>query len=159
MARQVWPLLALVSAALAAALVWYTRSGDGVLLRLAWELFETAALGLVGSFALHESAHVVVLRRIPTVTRVALVRTGWRTSVVPEGDMTARQIVAVAVAGPAVCALVGAALWLSALDRVLAWWYLAHLVFLLPFFGDGRSLRLALRVRREARGDGDGDGG
>ena len=141
MAAQVWPLLAFAGLLLAVALVWMARSGDSVPALMAWVLLaKPAALGLVSSFALHESAHVLVLKRIRTVTHIAIERTGWRTSVIPEGTMNARQTAVVALAGPSACVAVGAVLWLSSLDRSLAWWYLAHIVFLLPFFGDGRAV-------------------
>lgn len=147
MAAQVWPLLALVGGLLAAALAWMVRSGDAVPATMAWVLLvKPAALGMVAAFALHESAHVVVLKRIRTVTHIAIERTALRTSVVPEGTLTARQAAAVALAGPCACVAVGAALWLSGLDRSLSWWYLAHIVFLLPFFGDGRALWHCLRA-------------
>lgn len=144
-----WPLLAFAGALLALALFWWARSGDAVPATMAWVLLvKPAVLGLVVPFALHESAHVVLLKRIPTVTRIALERTAWRTSVIPEGEMTARQTGAVALAGPLACAAVGAVLWLSGLDRPLSWWYLAHLALLLPFFGDGRALWRSVRDLR-----------
>ncbi|SCK06219.1 hypothetical protein [Streptomyces sp. WMMB 322] len=150
-AAQVWPLLAFVGVLWAAALVWMARSGDSVPATMAWVLLvKPAALGLVAAFALHESAHVVVLKRIGTVTHIAVERTVLRTSVVPEGTMTARQAAAVALSGPSACFAVGAVLWLSGLDRSLSWWYLAHIVFLLPFFGDGRALRQSLRADGKA---------
>ncbi|MBP2329748.1 hypothetical protein JOF56_010133 [Kibdelosporangium banguiense] len=154
-AAQVWPLLVFLGAFLAIALAWLARSGDSTPAEMAWWLFKAAALGLVGSFALHESAHVMVLKRIRTVTHIAIDRMAWRTSVLPQGTMTGRQIAGVAIAGPFFCVVVGAVLWASRLDRSLAWWYLAHGVFLLPFFGDGRSLRQGLRTpwRQPAKKD------
>ncbi|MCZ4122370.1 hypothetical protein [Streptomyces sp. H39-S7] len=147
MATQVWPLLAFVGVLLAAALVWFALSGDRVLAGLTWALlFKPAALGLVASFALHESAHVIVLKRVRTVTHIAVERTMWRTSVIPEGNMTARQTRVVALAGPSACVIVGAFLLLSGLDRSLAWWHLAHIAFLLPVFGDGRALWRSFRA-------------
>lgn len=122
-------------------------SGDAGPALLAWWVCEPAVLGLVGSFTLHESAHVLALRRVRTVTRVAIERTAWRTSVIPEGTMTGREAAGVAAAGPLACVLAGLLLWLPDLDRALAWWYLAHLVFLAPCFGDGRALFGALRRR------------
>jgi hypothetical protein len=144
-AAQVWPLLAVLGALLVAGVAWSVGSGETAPAGMAWWLFKTGAIGLVGSFALHESAHAVVLRRIDTVTHLALDRRAWRFSIVPVGALSARQVVGVAVAGPLACVLVGAALWLSVLDRSMAWWYLMHGVFLLPFFGDGRSLLRGVR--------------
>ncbi|QXJ22889.1 hypothetical protein AGRA3207_003965 [Actinomadura graeca] len=152
---QVWPLLAFLGGLLAVALAWFASSGDGVPAEMAWWFFKAAALGLAGSFALHEVAHVVVLKRLPHVTHIAIERTMWRTSVIPAGTMTALQSAGVAVAGPSSCVIVGAGLWSMGLDRALAWWYLVHLVFLLPFFGDGRNLvhglREAVALRRARR--------
>ncbi|MFJ5231069.1 hypothetical protein ACIQBJ_14390 [Kitasatospora sp. NPDC088391] len=146
-AVQVWPLLALAGLLLGAALLWRVRSGDGVPAAMAWLLLaKPAALGLVAPFVLHECAHALVLKRVRTVTHLILERTAWRTSLVPEGILTPRQSAAVALAGPLSCAAVGAVLHLTALDRPLSWWYLAHLVLLLPPFGDGRALWQALRA-------------
>ena len=146
-AAQVWPLLVFAGVLLSMALVWMAHSGDPVPAKMAWMmLVKPATLGLVVPFALHESAHALVLKRIRTVTHISIERTAWRTSVLPEGTMTARQTAMVALAGPSVCAAVGALLWLPGLDRPLAWWYLAHIVFLLPFFGDGRALWHSFRA-------------
>lgn len=140
-AAQVWPLLAFAGLLLGAALVWLARSGDPQPTLLAWGLVaEPAVLGLVAPFALHESAHVFVLKRIRTVTHITIERTAWRTSVIPHGAMTARQTAAVALAGPSACLAAGALLRFSGLAGSLSWWYLGHAVFLLPVFGDGRAL-------------------
>lgn len=148
-AAQVWPLLAFAGVLMAMALVWMARSGDPVPAETAWILLvKPATLGLVAPFALHESAHALVLRRIRTLTHITIERTPWRTSVIPEGTMTARQTAEVALAGPAACVAVGTLLWLPGLDRSLAWWYLAHILFLLPFFGDGRALWHSYRATR-----------
>jgi hypothetical protein len=145
-ATQVWGLLVFLGIFLAIALTWLARSGESTPAEIAWWLFKTSTLGLVGSFALHESAHVMVLKRIHTVTHIAIEQTMWRMSVLPIGTMTARQIVGVAIAGPFSCIIVGTVLWVSDLDRSLAWWHFAHGVFLLPFFGDGQSLRRCLHA-------------
>ncbi|MEV0276671.1 hypothetical protein AB0I22_09865 [Streptomyces sp. NPDC050610] len=151
-AAQVWPLLTLAATLLAAALTWQAHSGDPVPAAMAWKLLaKPAAFGLVASFALHESAHVLVLNRIATVTHITLERTAWRTSVIPHGTMTTRQTATVAAAGPLACAVAGALLWLSGLDRPLSYWYLAHLAFLLPPFGDGRALWRSFRRPPSAR--------
>lgn len=145
MAAQVWPLLALLGVLLVASLAWFFSTGDSGTVSVAWWLFRTTAVGLVGSFALHEAAHVLVLKRIDTVVRLAIERTAWRTSIVLSGVLTARQVVSVAIAGPGACVAVGLGLWVSDLGSSLTWWYLAHGMFLLPFFGDGRNLYRGLR--------------
>lgn len=152
-AGQVWPLLAFAGLLLAAAVLWSASSGDRVLLALALGFARTVALGLVGAFALHEVAHVVLLRRIATVRTIVLERTAWRFSVVPRGAISPPQAAAVAVAGPAASALVGVALRVTGVDLWLSWWFLAHAAFLLPVFGDGRALVIALWRWRTATAD------
>ncbi|MGL4177281.1 MAG: hypothetical protein ACRCSN_14525 [Dermatophilaceae bacterium] len=146
-ARQVWPLLASAVCLVALSLGWWVSSDDAMLVRLAAAFLEVVAIGLVGSFALHEWAHVVVLRRVSTVTSIVVERTFWRFSVVPRGSMTARQVVAVAAAGPLVCVVTGLVGLLVDPDALLGWWFVAHGIFLLPPFGDGRSLCSGLRGR------------
>lgn len=48
--------------------------------------------------------------------------------------------------GPLFAALIGIVLGFFPLTADLRMWYLLHLVFLLPFFGDGRALLLGLRT-------------
>lgn len=124
-----------------------------MLLDLALAFARTVAIGLVGAFALHEVAHVLALRRVDTVTRIVVERTAWRLSIIPVGTVGPRRAAAVAVAGPLSCLLVGAALGVSGIDVWLAWWFGAHLLFLLPVFGDGRTLVSSLwRWRRTGPG-------
>lgn len=137
---QVWPLLAFIGVLVAASLAYAVRSGDGVPLELSWGLFLLAGPGVVGSFVLHEGAHVVALRGAPGVTHVAVERTLLRVSVVPVGEVTPSRAAGVAVAGPGACVLVGVALWALGVPAAWCWCYLAHGAMLLPFFGDGRTL-------------------
>ncbi len=141
---QVWPLLALLIALTGAALVWWGASGDPVPARMFGRLTAIAVGGLVGSFLLHELAHLGVLRRIPSVDEVLLERTRWRLSLHPRGRMSPGQVALVAVAGPATCVLVGLALWVLAPDSTLRWWYLAHTLALVPPMGDGRAVVTAI---------------
>ena len=144
--RQVWLLLAFVAGLLVAAGGWFATSGDPVLVEIAWWMVQTAAVGLVGSFVVHETAHVILLRRIAGVTHIAIGQTLWRFSVMPVGSLTAAQTAGVAAAGPLACVTVGALLWSITPISSLAWWYFGHALFLLPVFGDGRCLVTALRA-------------
>jgi hypothetical protein len=139
-ARQVWPLLALLTLLAAGGFVWWIRSGDPSLARLGGSLVLAGVGGLVGSFVVHETAHLLALRRLRTVTEVRLERTLWRLSLRPIGPMTPGQVAGVALAGPGACVVVGIALALALPESSVRWWYLAHAVFLLPVFGDGRAL-------------------
>ena len=55
---QVWPLLALLATLTSAAVVWWAASGDPVPAQMFARLVGVTVVGLVGSFALHELAHV-----------------------------------------------------------------------------------------------------
>ena len=145
-ATQVWPLLGLVVLFVGGAAVWRVVSGDHSLIDVAAGFGRVVVVGLVGSFALHEVAHVVLLRRLPGVTHITLERTAWRFSVAPLGTLSAREVGLVALAGPGAC-LLAAPVWCMVLpESGLAWWYAAHLVFLLPPFGDGRMLVASVRA-------------
>jgi hypothetical protein len=156
-ARQVRLLLMLAGALLAASCVWLARSGDAGSLTLAWDFTLLILVGLIGSFALHESAHVLLLKRVPGVTHIALERTMWRFSVRPMGSLSPGELARVAVAGPVSCVAVGAILLVVSPSMSLGWFYLAHGVFLLPFFGDGRNLVTALGLLQQAAGAGERD--
>ena len=141
---QVWPLLALLGVFTIAAAAWWAASGDAVPAHLFARLTAVALLGLMGSFVVHELAHLMALRRVHTVHEVRLERTPWRLSLHPRGPMTPLQVAAVAVAGPGACALVGLTLWVLVPGSALHWWYLGHLVALVPPLGDGRALVTAI---------------
>ncbi|MEG9224955.1 hypothetical protein [Aeromicrobium sp. Sec7.5] len=147
---QVWPLLALLGALTAAAGGWWSASGDPVPAQMFGRLTAVVILGLLGSFVVHELAHLLALRRIASVDQVWLERTGWRISLHPCGLMSPRQIAAVAVAGPGACVLVGLGLGVLLPGSTLRWWYLAHVLALVPPLGDGRALVTAARSSRRA---------
>ncbi|MDQ4501784.1 hypothetical protein [Sinomonas sp. ASV322] len=72
----------------------------------------------------------------------------FRVSLKPHGEITARQAIAVALAGPLACVVPGVVLWVAVPQLGLAWWYLAHIVLLLPCFGDGQAVVAAVRRLR-----------
>ncbi|GAA1747575.1 hypothetical protein [Aeromicrobium alkaliterrae] len=145
---QVWPLLALLASFTAGGTWWWASSGDPALARIAGMLLLWGVAGLTASFVLHEAAHLLGLRRIPTVASVRLERTVWRLSLIPAGTLTSRQLVAVALAGPGSCVAVGLLLALAVPGLWLHPWYLAHAVFVLPCFGDGRAILRAATAGR-----------
>lgn len=142
---QVWPLLALAGMAVLGSAVVAVTTGGLATAQAAWWLVRVAVLGLVGSFVLHETMHLVLLRRVETVRLVVVARAGWRVSVTPVGSMTPRQVATTALAGPASCVLLG--LVLLPVDALVAAVHLAHALQLLPVFGDGRALVHAARGR------------
>jgi len=146
-AAQVWPLLALATALLVAAGAWFVSSGDRVVLDLAWGFFLVAVVGLMGSYALHEVAHVVVLKRAAGISHLGLERSWLRFSIIPLGDLSHREQALVAAAGPVSCVVVGVVLWSATPLTVVATFYVAHGLLVLPPFGDGRVLVRAARAR------------
>ncbi len=147
-ALQVGPLLALLGVFTTAGAAWWVASGDAVPAHMFGRLTIATVLGLMGSFVVHELAHLVAMRRMPSVREVWLERTPWRLSLHPRGQMTPRQVAGVAVAGPGACTLLGLALWTVVPGTALHWWYLGHLVALVPPLGDGRALVTAIRSTR-----------
>ncbi len=154
MVGQTWPLQALTAGMLLAATWWFLVSGDAMPLRAAGRVEAMAAIGLGGAFAVHEVAHAAVLRHCPGVSHLIVSATPWRLSLEPRGVITPGQVVRVALAGPGTTAAVGLVLWVAVPQAGLHWWFLAHLLFLLPVFGDGRSLLIGATrsVRTRARG-------
>lgn len=144
--RQVWPLLAFLGALVVAAGAWFVRSDDAVPLTLFGRLALFATFGLVGSFSVHEFAHVLALRRTPGIARLTLERSAWRFSVLAHGSLSVGAAIKVALAGPLACAAIGLVIWPVPPLRGVAWCYLAHLFLLAPCFGDGRVLVRAIVV-------------
>lgn len=149
---QVWPLLALAGVAVLASAVVAVTTGGIAPAQAAWWFVRVAVLGLVGSFVLHETMHLVVLRRVVTVRTVIVAKDRWRVSLTPMGTMTPRQVAATALAGPLACVLLG--LVLLPVDALVAVVHLAHALQLLPVFGDGRALVHAARGRGLVDDDG-----
>ncbi|WP_431074477.1 hypothetical protein [Microbacterium phyllosphaerae] len=108
------------------------------------------ALGLGGSFAMHELGHLTVLSRARGVTAFTLQRSTWRISIAPHGQITRRDAALAALAGPGICVVAGGILWLVVPELQVHGWYLAHAVFLVPVFNDGRILLAAMRARSTA---------
>ncbi len=142
-----WPLLACslgfwflgVAGSFAWSATW--------LLDLAWEVTLVLVVGALGSFAVHECGHVLVLLAPRGATGITVERTALRLSVQPHGDVGPRLAVAAALAGPGLAALTGAGILAAGGTWLVAGFHLAHLVFLAPSFGDGRVILGAVRAR------------
>lgn len=156
-----WPLHVLFASLLAITVVLGLVTEQSTIVVASLTLAAHYAVGLNGSFALHELGHLVVLARARGVTAITLERSLWRTSISPHGRLGDRDAALAALAGPGACVGVGVFLWLSAPSLQLHGWYLAHVVFLIPSFADGRTLWSAAhrgaadaaRRRRERRGN------
>ncbi|WP_442543266.1 hypothetical protein ACSBOX_15680 [Arthrobacter sp. KN11-1C] len=103
------------------------------------------AFCLLGGFLVHEWSHVAGMRLLPGVAHVVVSAGVLRFSVIPVGRLYGWQIAIMAILGPGASCLVGALIALLAPGSFLQHWFLLHAVFLLPFFGDGRSLILGVR--------------
>lgn len=140
--------LVLVFSVPASTLAFAIVSGDGVLIQWCLLLTLHGVMGLWLSFAIHEAAHLVLLKRVAGVNS-HISFTLMRISVVPHGLMSGWQIARVALAGPMLCVGIGIGIALTMPEVQLQWWYLAHAIFVLPLFGDGRSLIKGLALRNE----------
>jgi hypothetical protein len=87
----------------------------------------------------------VGMRQFPGVSHVVVSAGVLRFSVIPIGSLYGWQIAVVAVLGPGASCSVGALIALLTPSSLLQYWFLLHAFFLLPFFGDGRGLRLGIR--------------
>ena len=105
-------------------------------------------LGLCCSFGLHELGHLFVLSRARGITAITLERTLWRLSVSAHGRISGRAALLAALAGPGSCVVAGIALLMLIPQSHLHLWYLAHAVFLVPVFGDGRTVLSVVLSRR-----------
>ena len=145
-----WPMNTVFAVLLTATVALGAITGQSAIVGAALMIAVHYAAGLGGSFALHELGHLAVLSRATGVTAITLERSLWRTSISPHGRVGDRDAVLAALAGPGACVVVGAALWLLAPGLQLHGWYLAHAVFLIPVFNDGRILWSVSRARHTA---------
>ncbi len=138
-----WPLGAIVLS-FTACTVLAAVTTDPILFQAGlWLLVH--ALFLLGGFLVHEWSHVAGMRLFRGVSDIVISGGVLRFSVIPVGRLYGWQIAIVATLGPCTSCLVGALIALLAPGSLLQYWFLLHAVFLLPFFGDGRSLLLGIR--------------
>ncbi|MFC8041308.1 hypothetical protein ACFUOZ_18310 [Paenarthrobacter sp. NPDC057355] len=110
----------------------------GVLQPALWLLVHASCL-LIG-FVIHEGSHVLGLKLTSGITHVIFASTLLRFSVIPVGKLVGWQAALIALAGPMAACLAGVPVALLLPDYALHWWFFLHAIFLLPLFGDGRSL-------------------
>lgn len=101
--------------------------------------------GLLASYVVHESAHAALLRRVTGLHAVEVITTFARFTFAPKGALRGRDIAMIGVAGPVAALAAGAALLIFVPVWGLHWWYLGHVMFLLPVFGDGKSILVGAR--------------
>lgn len=134
-----WPLhIVFASTATAAGVLGVVTAQPALLLGTTL-LAVHYSCGLCASFVLHELGHAIALRCSPGVTTLTLERTLWRISVSARGRIRGRDMFVAAAAGPGGCVAVGLLLLLACPDLLLHAWFLAHGLFLVPIFADGRA--------------------
>jgi hypothetical protein len=109
-------------------------------------LFLGYILALALSFLLHELGHAVTLSRFSGVTAIEVENTWLRFSLRPRGEITAGQAILAALAGPGICLLLGLTLYFGAGLKDFGLIFGGHALFLLPCFGDGRSILRAILI-------------
>ncbi|MFJ4223904.1 hypothetical protein [Microbacterium sp. NPDC089695] len=147
-----WPVHLVFAALVAGTTALGMAMGQSAIVSSAVTVAVHYAAGVWASFVVHELGHLVALSRSRGVTALTLERGIWRLSISPHGDLRPAETLTAAVAGPGICVIVGAALWVGAADLHLHGWYIAHAVFLLPAFGDGRAAVTASRGILRHRG-------
>jgi hypothetical protein len=122
------------------------REHSAALVGLGSDVALVVWVGFCGSVVCHELGHAVALSLCPGVSRVRVAWSLTRVSVHPTGTLTPTHAVMAALAGPVPCVAVG--LMAGNLGyEVVGGMYLLHGLYLLPPFGDGRSVVRALRGR------------
>lgn len=140
-----WPLL-IISILAITCLVLGIISNDTVLIHVVLLLLTHTLVGCLASYWVHEAAHAYVMRLFKSIEDVYLTAGAFRLSLTPTGSLLGWQVAVIALAGPCAAAAVGGVLKLILDDSALYLWYLLHLLFLLPMFGDGKSLIIGLRA-------------
>ncbi|MCD4852081.1 hypothetical protein LN996_14785 [Arthrobacter sp. AK01] len=129
---------AAVAAGFTACAVTAVAGIPGILQPAFWLLIHASCL-LIG-FVIHEGSHVLGLKLTPGITHVTFASTLLRFSVIPMGRLVGWQAALIALAGPLAACVAGVPVALALPDYALHWWFFLHAIFLLPLFGDGRSL-------------------
>lgn len=145
-----WPMNLLFTVLLTLTVAVGTATEQRAIVGAAVTISVHYAFGLGGSFAVHELGHLIMLSRATGVTAITLERSLWRTSISPHGQLGDRAAALAALAGPGACIAVGTALSAFAPALHLHWWHLAHAVFLVPIFNDGRTLCSVILARGAA---------
>ncbi|WP_216387108.1 hypothetical protein [Arcanobacterium phocae] len=119
---------------------------DRYLFALGCAFLRHLVCGIVLGFLVHEIAHVVfICLTMNELMRIELEFNLFRFSVRGIGSSTGRGIFATALSGPIVAVVFGFILSIVFPDSGLLGWYVLHLLFLLPIFGDGRALVFGVR--------------
>ncbi|MCG7427094.1 hypothetical protein MHY20_05615 [Helcobacillus sp. ACRRO] len=136
---------------LVAAGLWWAATGDVGVLRAVGSVAQLFAFAVAAPFALHEAAHAAALAwgRSPDALQVEARL--LRVSVRPTGPLTAGRALVTACAGPCATAAGGVVLIVAGAPGVIGVLWLAHLLMLVPPFGDGASAVTAVRVASRAR--------
>lgn len=97
-------------------------------------------LVIVFSSFIHETGHYLAAQKATSVDGCKWEITWLRVSLICTGNITPKERILIALAGPGPCLILGLFLCLSPSARIYGLVFCAHLIFLLPTFGDGRQL-------------------
>lgn len=141
-----WALIPTTVVMVLASVHW-ASSGEPGFFMLSGTLALHVVVGAAGSYVVHEVGHVIAMGLFcPQVHSIEIRSDFLRFSIVPHGSISRAGSILVALSGPGLCGLLGL-LTLQVTGSSVGWWYVAHLVFLVPPFGDGMSI-LRVSTRR-----------
>ncbi len=97
------------------------------------------------SVIMHECGHAFVLSRCHGITSLQIEPKILRFPITPIGVISRSEAITVALSGPVLSSIFGCLIYGLTHRLSLGVIFAAHLVFLFPCFGDGRSIVTALR--------------
>ena len=116
--------------------------GDYFLVQLSCKFLMVYYLGLILPYTLHEYFHAKLLEYFKVDIKIEY--TVFRFSIIALTEMSGISEILVALVGPVGVFMIGLLLWISNITfyginlNFLTYFYLFHLIFLLPVFGDGK---------------------
>ena len=147
-----WAWVPAVAIMVLASAYWISSGNSGFFV-LSSTLTLHVVAGAAGSYVVHEVGHVVCMGLLCRGVRSIDVRSDFlRFSITPQGVISRTESILVALSGPGLCGLLGVVV-LQVSGSSIAWWYILHVLFLIPPFGDGMSILRACTMRLPAVDD------
>lgn len=102
--------------------------------------------GLITGFLVHEITHALLISiTMRDLKQLQIESTFMRFSIQAVGSSTGRGVFLTALSGPMAVVTFGVFIYFVFPNSGLLGWYVVHLFFLFPFFGDGRAIIFGLR--------------
>lgn len=104
--------------------------------------YAVLSIGLVISYLLHEYSHIIVFKIINKTGEMTIEKNWHRISIVPSYKVSGKNLIFVAISGPLICGFIGFLLLFSPylIIQIVGGFFLVHLLFVLPPFGDGMMM-------------------